>query len=166
MANKNTPLGFRPTGHIYGCHPYKVASTHTAIKEGSPIKPADSGYVELALTTEALILGVAANALATNTGGTVWVYDNPKQHFICQDNAALATDITYQNACMDCSTEASTSDVSDVELIAAEITGSGQFRILYPAKTLYPDGVENALGANCDWVCMVNEHVYKNETGI
>jgi len=166
-ANGDTPLGFRPTGHMYGTHPYQVSSSYaTAIKEGSPIKPVAGGYVELAATTNTGILGVAANAIAASTGGTLWVYDHPLQHFICQDDASATLDITIQNANMDFSTEGSSTDQSDVELIATAITSDGQCRILYPAKTRYPDGVENVVGDNCDWVCMINEQARKATAGV
>lgn len=166
-ANGDTPLGFRPTGRDYGCNPYTVLSTYaTAIKEGSPIKPVAGGYVELAASTNTGLLGVAANAIAASTGGTLWVYDHPLQHFIIQDDASATLDISVQNANMDFSTESSTTDQSNVELIATAITADGQCRVLYPAKTRYPDGTENAVGDNCDWIVMINEHARKATAGI
>jgi len=167
-ANGDTPLGFRPTGRDYGCNPYQVLSTYaTAIKAGSAVEKVTSGYVELASGGDTAILGVAANAIAASTGGTLWVYDDPMQRFIIQDNAAETLTIAAEGANVDFTDESSSTDESNMELAADGITAStANCRIMGKAKTRYPDGEENDYGDNCDWTVMFNEHTLKSTTGI
>lgn len=167
-ANGDTPLGLRPHGKILRMRPYQVLSTYaTAIKAGSPVEAVAAGYVELAAATNTDNLGVAANAIAASTGGTLWVYDDPEQEFVIQDDASATLDQAAVGANADFSTESSTTDESNVELVASGVTSStASLRIVGVAKTRYPDGTENAVGAWCDWIVKINEHTYKSTTGI
>lgn len=167
-ANADTPLGFRPHGKVLRLRPYLVLSTYaTAIKAGSMVELVAAGYVQLAAATNTDNLGVAANAIAASTGGTLWVYDDPEQEFVIQDDAGATLDQGAIGANADFSTESSTTDESNMELAAAGVTtATASLRIIGVAKTRYPDGTENAVGDNCDWIVKINEHTFKSTTGI
>ena len=160
MANGNYPRGARPTGKIYPAHPY----THPAT-DGSAIYPGDfvmtiAGYITVGTATSRL-RGVAANYVAASAAGEVFVYDNPLQKFIIQDDAGatLSQAEVGENCDITATAGDSTLKVSQMEIAAAgHGTATAQIRILEVADVTYPDGTVNAAGANCDWVVQINEH--------
>ena len=101
MANTDQPNGFRPfspNGSAPQVRKYKAGTT-TSICRGDVVAIAANGRVHRIATTtgSAQIVGVAQNAIIVTQGtnGTtaadVWVYDDPHQEFIVQDDGAAAT---------------------------------------------------------------------------
>jgi len=160
MANGDYPRGARPTGVLYPPHPY----THPA-SDGSAIYPGDfvktsGGYITVGAATNRL-RGVAANYVAASTAGTVYVYDDPRQKFIIQDDAGatLSQAEVGENCDILATAGDSTLKVSQMEIAAAgHATTTAQLHILEVANVTYPDGTINAAGVNCDWVVLINEH--------
>jgi len=81
-------LGFKPFRHPGGTPPVREylhsASDNAAIAAGDAVIVDGSypGYVKIALSNSATLLGVAQNSCAASTLGTVSVYDDPLTEFI------------------------------------------------------------------------------------
>ena len=101
MPNVDQPNGFRPftkNGTAPQMTRY-LAGTTTSIFRGDVVAVAANGRVHrLATTTgSAQVIGVAANfingtsAPGSTTAQNVWVYDDPHQLFIVQDDGDAAT---------------------------------------------------------------------------
>lgn len=98
MANTDNPRGltpYSPTGETVRCRKYK-GSTTTDIFRGDVLACNASGVVHAIVTTtgSAAIVGVAANhidASASTSSQDVYVYDDPNQLFLIQDDGASAT---------------------------------------------------------------------------
>lgn len=87
MANADTPMGFRPIGHLSGgeirSRGYIVSEDSDTIFKGDALTMGFNGKVDLAAAGDRLI-GVAAEYKATLEGATIQVYDDPNILFEVQ----------------------------------------------------------------------------------
>lgn len=101
MANTDAPRGLKPRNGYGGLSPrvrkYKAGTT-TNIGRGDVVAIAANGRIHRVATTTGsdLIVGVAATYNATPASGVttpadVYVYDDPNQEFVIQDDGASAT---------------------------------------------------------------------------
>lgn len=100
MANVDAPRGLAPwngNGKPPRLRKY-LAGTTTSIGRGDVVALATNGRIHRIATTtgSARIVGVAANYNATPASGVttpaeVWVYDDPQQIFVAQDDGDSAT---------------------------------------------------------------------------
>lgn len=101
MANVDQANGFRPVQQGNSSPKIKryLAGTTTSIFRGDVVALATNGRVHRIATTtgSARIIGVAANyvnatsAPGSTTAQEVWVYDDPNQEFVGQDDGAGIT---------------------------------------------------------------------------
>lgn len=158
MANKDIVQGFKPHGKLKQANVYQAGGT---IYEGDAVKLDSGGQVVQAAASDAL-LGVAL-AYATS-GQNVLVADDPSQLFVCQaddgtidaqtdlnlnyDIVVAAANTTYRRSGMeiDASTQATTATL--------------------PIKVLRVlPAIDNALGAQVDVICKINNHQLGSHTG-
>lgn len=101
MANNDAPVGLCPWNGDNGGSPrmrlYKGGTT-TSIGQGDVVALATNGRVHRVATTTAStkVVGVAAAYVAAPAAGVttppdVWVYDDPNQLFVIQDDGASGT---------------------------------------------------------------------------
>jgi len=176
MANTDSPFGLKPTGFVFPPNKYILTATYaTAMGIGDPVVGVAAGTVNKATAgTGNPLLGVAAGfesaaGLATayytaSSAGTwyIWVWDNPLQEFIAQDDGdttqiALADNFNSANLIF---THAASSitGLSGVEInssdAASAFAAGDQVRILGLV-----DMPENALGANAKWRVIIQNHM-------
>lgn len=167
MANMDTPCGFKPYGKLLRLKPYPKASTDsTAIYPGDVVYTV-AGYIASASAGGA-VRGVANNYAAGDVAGIVYVWDDPQQEFVGQDDASAT--LTQAEVGENCDILATAGDStlkeSRMELnVTTHATTAATFRIVDVANTIYPNGVANAVGDNANWVCQINEHERKSTTG-
>jgi len=170
MANTDCPRGFKPYGKEYPSHKYPHAtSDSTAVYPGDAVKTT-AGYCTTA-SAGGNLMGVARNYVAASSSTEVEVWDDPQQLFVCQDDASIT--LTQAEIGGNCDILATTGDttlkLSKQELAVSTNTScattTAQFRLLGVAPTIYPDGTVNAIGANCDLICQINEHERNSTTG-
>jgi hypothetical protein len=195
MANQDAAFGFRPIGKVgqnrdnQGLSEYNIAANASAIYQNDTVQFLATGYVGVADTTTAVLLGslngvfytdatdqkprwanhLAASNTATDIVG--FVSDDPYERFEVQADGTLAiadiglnTDIVYAAG-------ASPNFVSKVEIdsnTANTTTASKQFRILGVAKDIQNSELANVTtyAANVNVVGIINEHFLKSTTGI
>ena len=195
MANKDAAFGLRPIGKVgqnkdnQGLSEYNIAANSSAIYQNDTVQFLATGYVGVADTTTAVLLGslngvfytdtadqkprwanhLAASNTATDIVG--FVSDDPYERFEVQANGTLIiadiglnTDIVYAAG-------ASPNFVSKVEIdsnTANVTTASKQFRILGVAKDIENSELANVTtyAANVNVVGIINEHFLKSGTGI
>jgi hypothetical protein len=195
MANKDAAFGFRPIGKVgqnrdnQGLSEYNIAANSSAIYQNDTVQFLATGYVGVADTTTAVLLGslngvfytdtadqkprwanhLAASNTATDIVG--FVSDDPYERFEVQADGTLIiadiglnTDIVYAAG-------ASPNFVSKVEIdsnTANTTTASKQFRILGVAKDIQNSELANVTtyAANVNVVGIINEHFLKSTTGI
>ena len=196
MANKDAAFGFRPIGKVgqnrdnQGLSEYGIAaSTTSAIFQNDPVQFLGTGYIAVADTTTAVLLGSLngvfytdastskptwANHLAASNAATDivgFVADDPYERFEVQADGTLViadiglnTDIVYAPG-------SSPNFVSKMEIdsnTANVTTASKQFRILGVAKDIENSELSNVTtyAANVNVVGIINEHFLKSGTGI
>ena len=195
MANKDAAFGLRPIGKVgqnkdnQGLSEYNIAANSSAIYQNDTVQFLGTGYVGVADTTTAVLLGslngvfytdtadqkprwanhLAASNTATDIVG--FVSDDPYERFEVQADGTLIiadiglnTDIVYADG-------ASPNFVSKVEIdsnTANVTTASKQFRILGVAKDIENSELANVTtyAANVNVVGIINEHFLKSGTGI
>ena len=195
MANKDAAFGLRPIGKVgqnkdnQGLSEYNIAANSSAIYQNDTVQFLATGYVGVADTTTAVLLGslngvfytdtadqkprwanhLAASNTATDIVG--FVSDDPYERFEVQADGTLIiadiglnTDIVYAAG-------ASPNFVSKVEIdsnTANVTTASKQFRILGVAKDIENSELANVTtyAANVNVVGIINEHFLKSGTGI
>ena len=101
MANTDATMGLKPyNGSGDGPPRLKLyrGGTTTSVGRGDVVALAANGRVHRIVTTtgSAAIVGVAANYVAAPAAGVtatpdVWVYDDPHQRFVIQDDGDAAT---------------------------------------------------------------------------
>lgn len=88
-AATDTPFGAMPYDQVLGMHPYGKDASAAAIYPGDFVTLETDGSIEVATTSQALILGVAAEYSAASTAKLDFlVYDHPDQKFTIQDDSA------------------------------------------------------------------------------
>jgi hypothetical protein len=188
MANADTPSGAKLEGSFDQAmangqiHAYTVlAADATALFVGDFVKLtgtlglADDGeyypVVTQAAATETLcgfVTGFRPNSAYLNqihrtasTLRTVYVMDAPFARFIIQTNGTGAAADAGQNADIIVGSGSTVTGQSGMEIDQTSLTSAtAQLRIIDIVRR--PD---NEIGANMDWICMINEHVYKSTTG-
>jgi hypothetical protein len=160
MANTDFAYGLRPWSGD-GAPPrvtsYDLAAANTVIAQNSLVLRNELGYADASTAVappDGAILGVAAEYKAANSGGTIKVYDDPKQKYLIQAEGTVAqTHIgTWCNlktaTGLDATTKWSTIEID-------QATYSNTKPSLLFIEALSPE-VGNALGANADVIVTIN----------
>ena len=187
MANKDAAFGLRPIGKVgqnrdaQGLSEYDIAASASAIYFNDPVEILSTGTIGVAAATDALLGSLTgvfftdastskptfANHLdASNTATDIkgFVSDDPYERFEIQsDGATEATDVG-QNADIVYAAGSSPDFVSKVELDESDHKdATAQLRIIGISK----DPENNTAGsANVNLVVYINEHQFKQTTGI
>lgn len=165
MANIDNARGLAPySGQVNPRLKKYVNSTTTATGRGDIVALNSSGVVHRIATTTGSdkIVGVAANYVAAGAASTdVWVYDDPDQQFVMQDDG-------------DSATPAQTSVGSTFALIIgapSSLTGQSIFEIDASATgaaatdpvlvTGFITGPTQVIGKNASTIVTLNRHIYK-----
>lgn len=154
MANNNRPRGFACYGQILRQSPYKAGAV---VYPGDLVKLVSDGYVDAA-TAGDLILGVSMSYAAAE-GDPILVADHPDQQIVGQVTAAeidAQTDI-FNTADITATTGSTAYKTSRQAIDGSSQSGSAtaQLRILRVLPS-----PNNALGADVDVVCQINEHFF------
>ena len=193
LVNQDSAFGFRAIGKAgqnndnQGLSEYNIAASSDAIYQHDPVQFLATGYIGVAATSTAVLLGslngvfytdvpdqkprwanhLAASNTATDIVG--FVSDDPYERFEVQmdgtlpiANIGLNTNTVY--------TAGSVANYnSDVELSSSGVTSAtAQFRILGVSKDILNKSLANATtyAANVNVVGIINEHFLKQSTGI
>ena len=188
MANKDAPFGLKPIGKVgqnadnNGLSEYDIAASATAIYFQDPVEILATGTIGVAAAGDTTILGslngvfftdantskpTFANHLnASNTATDIkgFVTDDPYQRYEIQADGATAAADVGLNADFVYAAGSSPDYVSQVELDTSDQkTGTAQLRIIGISK----DPENNEAGsANVNLVVYINEHQFKQTTGI
>jgi len=192
MANKDAAFGLRPVGKLgsdinnAGTSKYIILDGYgTAIYKGDPVLLANDGTIQVQNAATTNNIGVFNGCFyndpttqkptwknyypgsITPTVGDIeaYVYDDPNQLFLIQDEGTLAQTNVGNNA--DIATYAAGSTIngqSKVELSSTAAATAATFRIVRISEDPENSDVSSA---NANWVVRYNEHLYYNDsTGI
>ena len=159
MANKDAAFGFRPIGKVgqnkdnQGLSEYNIAANSSAIYQNDTVQFLATGYVGVADTTTAVLLGSLngvfytdsadqkpkwANHLAASNAATDivgFVSDDPYERFEVQSSTTLAIADIGLNADIVYAAGASPNFVSKVEVnTGSMVSTTAQFRVVGVAK--------------------------------
>ena len=187
MANKDSAFGLRAIGKVgqnrdnQGLSEYDIAASASAIYQNDPVEMAATGTITVAAATDTLLGSLTgvfftdastskptfANHLeASNTATDIkgFVADDPYERFEIQSDGATAAADVGLNADFVYAAGSSPDYVSQVELDTSDQkTGTAQLRIIGISK----DPENNEAGsANVNLVVYINEHQFKQTTGI
>jgi len=193
MANKDAAFGFRPIGKVgqnkdnQGLSEYNIAANSSAIYQNDPVQFLATGYVGVADTTTAVLLGSLngvfytdtadqkpkwANHLAASNAATDivgFVSDDPYERFEVQSSTTLAIADIGLNADIVYAAGASPNFVSKVEVnTGSMVSTTAQFRVVGVAKDIENSEKSNVTtyAANVNVVGIINEHFLKQTAGI
>ena len=193
MANKDAAFGFRPIGKVgqnkdnQGLSEYNIAANSSAIYQNDTVQFLATGYVGVADTTTAVLLGSLngvfytdtadqkprwANHLAASNAATDivgFVSDDPYERFEVQSSTTLAIADIGLNADIVYAAGASPNFVSKVEVnTGSMVSTTAQFRVVGVAKDIENSEKSNVTtyAANVNVVGVINTHFLKSETGI
>ena len=177
MANVDRAYGFEPTGIMYGLQPFTVdAAGGTAIFRNDLIEIENDGAVIPAAAASVNIVGSAQGVTAGNistavkalsaasTAGEILVTFNPNQMYWAQDDASATPAQTDIGGSAD-----------HVAGAGSTVTGISVHEINITTTDAAADGLrlldfvkrdDNSIGANADWMCLINEHTMSKEAGI
>jgi hypothetical protein len=192
MANKDAAFGLRPVGKLgsdinnAGTSKYIILDGYgTAIYKGDPVLLANDGTIQVQNAATTNNIGVFNGCFyndpttqkptwknyypgsITPTVGDIeaYVYDDPNQLFLIQDEGTLAQTNVGNNA--DIATYAAGSTIngqSKVELSSTAAATAATFRIVRISEDPENSDISSA---NANWVVRYNEHLYyDNSTGI
>ena len=192
MANKDAAFGLRPVGKLgsdinnAGTSKYIILDGYgTAIYKGDPVLLAADGTIQVQNAATTNNIGVFNGCFyndpttqkptwsnyypgsITPTVGDIeaFVYDDPNQLFLIQDEGTLAQTNVGNNA--DIATYVAGSTVngqSKVELSSTAAATAATFRIVRISEDPENSDISSA---NANWVVRYNEHLYyDNSTGI
>lgn len=158
MANKDQVKGFEPSGKVLSANVYQAGGT---IYQGDLVKFSSGGQVVQAAASDACC-GVALSY--STSGNDVLVADDPNQLFIGQcDDATIdaQTDINlnYDFVVAAANTTYRTSGM-EVDSSTQAATATLPLKVL----KIVPRA-DNALGANVDVICKINNHQLGSHTG-
>lgn len=168
MANADLPKGFRPYGQLLHVGIYVAAGT---VYPGDMVKQEAGASNTTQLRTRVVVVanGDAAIGVALNyaaAGSIVRVADDPMQLFAAQgdgsdydENADLGT-----NAGVVATAGDSTYKVSRQEVDTSDINTTATLTLKILGVVPRADG-KNALGANVDLICKINNHQLGSHTG-
>jgi hypothetical protein len=169
MANPDNRKGFTPVAPILASRPYAVDSSNaTAIFRGDVIQAEDDGNVAPATAGGLMLLGATDDYLAATTAGTVFVYSDPDQEFLAQDDGAGTLEQTdiFNNTDHVAGAGSALTRLSSHELNGTtNATTTAGFRLLTLIKSpeLSPSG---SVTDNAVWRCKAVEHHLLTTTGV
>ena len=195
MANKDAAFGLRPIGKVgqnkdnQGLSEYNIAANSSAIYQNDTVQFLATGYIGVADTTTAVLLGSLngvfytdtadqkprwANHLAASNAATDivgFVSDDPYERFEVQSSTTLAIADIGLNANIVYAAGTSPNFVSKVEVdttSANMVSTTAQFRVVGVAKDIENSELSNVTtyAANVNVVGIINEHFLKSTTGI
>jgi len=193
MANKDAAFGFRPIGKVgqnkdnQGLSEYNIAANSSAIYQNDTVQFLATGYVGVADTSNAVLLGSLngvfytdtadqkprwANHLAASNAATDivgFVSDDPYERFEVQSSTTLAIADIGLNADIVYAAGASPNFVSKVEVnTGTMVSTTAQFRVVGVAKDIENSEKSNVTtyAANVNVVGIINEHFLKQTAGI
>jgi hypothetical protein len=195
MANKDAAFGLRPIGKVgqnkdnQGLSEYNIAANSSAIYQNDTVQFLATGYVGVADTTTAVLLGSLngvfytdiadqkprwANHLAASNAATDivgFVSDDPYERFEVQSSTTLAIADIGLNANIVYAAGSSPNFVSKVEVDTTSgnmVSSTAQFRVVGVAKDIQNSELSNVTtyAANVNVVGIINEHFLKSTTGI
>ena len=195
MANKDAAFGLRPIGKVgqnkdnQGLSEYNIAANSSAIYQNDTVQFLATGYIGVADTTTAVLLGSLngvfytdtadqkprwANHLAASNAATDivgFVSDDPYERFEAQSSTTLAIADIGLNANIVYAAGTSPNFVSKVEVdttSANMVSTTAQFRVVGVAKDIENSELSNVTtyAANVNVVGIINEHFLKSTTGI
>jgi hypothetical protein len=195
MANKDAAFGLRPIGKVgqnkdnQGLSEYNIAANSSAIYQNDTVQFLATGYVGVADTTTAVLLGSLngvfytdiadqkprwANHLAASNAATDivgFVSDDPYERFEVQSSTTLAIADIGLNANIVYAAGTSPNFVSKVEVDTTSgnmVSSTAQFRVVGVAKDIQNSELSNVTtyAANVNVVGIINEHFLKSTTGI
>ena len=174
MANIDAPRGLVPHNGDNGNAPrmrLMKAGTTTSIGRGDIVALAANGRVHRIATTtgSAAIVGVAANYVAAPAAGVttppdVWVYDDPHQTFVIQDDGEAATPAQSSvgsTFAMILGTPNTTTG-SSIQEIDASATGVATTDPLVVMGFL--EGPGHEIGKYAKHLVMLNRHIYRHRS--
>ena len=187
MANKDAAFGLRPIGKVgqnrdnQGLSEYDISASATAIYFNDPVQILAAGTIGVCAAGDNILGSLGgvfftdantskptfANHLdASNTATDIkgFVSDDPYERFEIQSDGATAAADVGLNADFVYAAGSSPDYVSQVELDTSDQkTGTAQLRIIGISK----DPENNTAGsANVNLVVYINEHQFKQTTGI
>jgi hypothetical protein len=195
MANKDAAFGLRPIGKVgqnkdnQGLSEYNIAANSSAIYQNDTVQFLATGYIGVADTTTAVLLGSLngvfytdiadqkprwANHLAASNAATDivgFVSDDPYERFEVQSSTTLAIADIGLNANIVYAAGTSPNFVSKVEVDTTSgnmVSTTAQFRVVGVAKDIQNSELSNVTtyAANVNVVGIINEHFLKSTTGI
>lgn len=193
MANKDAAFGLRPIGKVgqnkdnQGLSEYNIAANSSAIYQNDTVQFLATGYIGVADTTTAVLLGSLngvfytdtadqkprwANHLAASNAATDivgFVSDDPYERFEVQSSTTLAIADIGLNADIVYAAGASPNFVSKVEVnTGTMVSTTAQFRVVGVAKDIENSEKSNVTtyAANVNVVGIINEHFLKQTAGI
>jgi hypothetical protein len=188
MANKDAAFGLRPVGKLgsdinnAGTSKYIILDGYgTAIYKGDPVLLAADGTIQVQNAATTNNIGVFNGCFyndpttqkptwsnyypgsITPTVGDIeaFVYDDPNQLFLIQDEGTLAQTNVGNNA--DIATYVAGSTIngqSKVELSSTAAASAATFRIVRICEDPENSDISSA---NANWVVRYNEHLYYND---
>jgi hypothetical protein len=190
MANQTRGFGLRPIGKVgqnrdaQGQSEYRIAASATAIYFQDPVKALNTGTIGVAAAGDQLLGSLNGvfftntttrkptwtnNLQASNTATDIlgYVADDPYERFEIKSNdsnASAQTDV-FLNANIVYAAGDSANYVSAVRLDNATIntTNTLQLRIIGPSTNI---GNDDLGSAGVTWVVNINNHFYKQTTGV
>jgi len=195
MANKDAAFGLRPIGKVgqnkdnQGLSEYNIAANSSAIYQNDTVQFLATGYVGVADTSAAVLLGSLngvfytdtadqkprwANHLAASNAATDivgFVSDDPYERFEVQSSTTLAIADIGLNANIVYAAGSSPNFVSKVEVDTTSgnmVSTTAQFRVVGVAKDIENSELSNVTtyAANVNVVGIINEHFLKSTSGI
>jgi hypothetical protein len=195
MANKDAAFGLRPIGKVgqnkdnQGLSEYNIAANSSAIYQNDTVQFLATGYIGVADTTTAVLLGSLngvfytdianqkprwANHLAASNAATDivgFVSDDPYERFEVQSSTTLAIADIGLNANIVYAAGSSPNFVSKVEVDTTSgnmVSSTAQFRVVGVTKDIQNSELSNVTtyAANVNVVGIINEHFLKSTTGI
>lgn len=161
MANLDFPRGCVPIKNDEQTNEYSLAAAHDAIGLYDPVEVRADGFVHRAQNGTTTIVGIAAEAKATNAGGSIKVYDSPEIEFQMQVDDATVNAQTDLGLAYDITIGAPVNNRSIAEINGASqnTTATLPIKPLRVSQIITKEG--NALGANVLLDCIFNQHFKK-----
>ena len=193
MANKDAAFGLKAIGKVgqnkdnQGLSEYNIAANSSAIYQNDTVQFLATGYIGVADTTTAVLLGSLngvfytdstdqkpkwANHLAASNAATDivgFVSDDPYERFEVQASTTLAIADIGLNADIVYAAGSSPNFVSKVEVnTGTMVSTTAQFRVVGVAKDIENSEKSNVTtyAANVNVVGIINEHFLKQAAGI
>lgn len=161
MANLDYPRGCILVKGDETADTYTIAPTNTAIGVNDPLEMRSDGYVWQAQAGSTTIIGIAAEAKAASTGGSILVYDDPLIEFQMQVNDANVNVQTDLGLAYDIVIGAPVrgSSIAEIDGTTGAVTATLPIKPLRVSQIITKNG--NVFGANVLLDCKFNQHFNK-----